>query len=155
MNPYASVRTSFFEYNFILWKPVLITFDSFLKTAVWITFDSFLTTAIWYNNVRNSIELSYISILTWHSTISEEDIFLNFWFWFFLRIFFVLIFWQRNFSAVKNVYTSRNLIKTSGNFLVKLQSENIKKWKITRIYIVFCSNIWGNQCESWSPQLQL
>ena len=127
------------------------------------SFDHFwLTTAIWYINAQNSIELSYISILTWHSTTSEEDVFLKFlkfWILIFCRFFFVLtfvlIFWLRNCWDVKNVYTSRNLIKTSGNFLVKLQSENIKKWKITRIYIVFCSNIWGNQCESWSPQLQL
>ena len=54
-------------------------------SSILITFDCFLTTAIWHTNARNSIELSYISILTWHSTNSEEDIFLlnfvNFWFW--------------------------------------------------------------------------
>ena len=98
------------------------------------SFDHFwLTTAIWYINAQNSIELSYISILTWHSTTSEEDVFLKFlkfWILIFCRFFFVLtfvlIFWLRNCWDVKNVYTSRNLIKTNRIFLVKLQSENIE-----------------------------
>ena len=83
------------------------------------SFDHFwLTTAIWYINAQNSIELFYISVLTWHSTISEEDIFsyfknFGFWILIFSRFFFVLFcLLTKKLLSWKNVYISRNLLKS-------------------------------------------